>query len=160
MQKMVNYMVKKIEGLVGILFITLFLLNIFRIGLRYFWGVSWLWVPDFSRLIFIWAVFLGASVLYARREHLEMDFFVNKMRESTWEKLSLFIDLCLAIFLAILIIEGFKISKIRMRIPFDMWDIPTGYAYAAVPICSAIMFIITINKLINEIIKRRKIWKI
>ncbi|GAI90576.1 hypothetical protein ES703_05427 [subsurface metagenome] len=157
---MVNYMVKKIEGLVGILFITLFLLNIFRIGLRYFWGVSWLWVPDFSRLIFIWAVFLGASVLYARREHLEMDFFVNKMRESTWEKLSLFIDLCLAIFLAILIIEGFKISKIRMRIPFDMWDIPTGYAYAAVPICSAIMFIITINKLINEIIKRRKIWKI
>jgi len=159
-QKMVNYMVKKIEGLVGILFITLFLLNIFRIGLRYFWGVSWLWVPDFSRLIFIWAVFLGASVLYARREHLEMDFFVNKMRESTWEKLSLFIDLCLAIFLAILIIEGFKISKIRMRIPFDMWDIPTGYAYAAVPICSAIMFIITINKLINEIIKRRKIWKI
>lgn len=160
MQKMVNYVVKKIEGLVGILFITLFLLNILRIGLRYFWGVGWLWVPDFSRLIFIWAVFLGASVLYARREHLEMDFFVNKMRESTWEKLSLFIDLCLAIFLAILIIEGFKISKIRMRIPFDMWDIPTGYAYAAVPICSAIMFIITINKLINEIIKRRKIWKI
>lgn len=160
MQKMVNYMVKKIEGLVGILFITLFLLNILRIGLRYFWGVSWLWVPDFSRLIFIWAVFLGASVLYARREHLEMDFFVNRMKESTWKKLSLFIDLCLAIFLAILIIEGFKISKIRMRIPFDMWDIPTAYAYAAVPICSAIMFIITINRLINEIIKRRKIWKI
>jgi len=157
---MVNYMVKKIEGLVGILFITLFLLNILRIGLRYFLGVSWLWVPDFSRLIFIWAVFLGASVLYAKREHLKMDFFVNKMRESTWEKLTLFIDLCLAIFLAILIIEGFKISKIRMRIPFDMWGIPTAYAYTAVPICSAIMFIITINRLINEIIKRRKIWKI
>ena len=40
-----------------------------------------------------------------------------------------------------------------MRIPFDMWDIPTGYAYAAVPICSVLMFIMTINRLINEIIK-------
>lgn len=160
MQKMVDYMVKKIEWLVGILFVTLFLLNILRIGLRYFWGVSWLWVPDFSRLIFIWAIFLGASVLYARREHLEMDFFVNKMRESMWEKLSLFIDLSMTIFFIILIFEGFKISKIRMRIPFDMWDIPTGYAYAAVPICSALMFIMTINKLINDFIKRRKIWKI
>lgn len=160
MQKMVDYMVKKIEWLVGILFVTLFLLNILRIGLRYFWGVSWLWVPDFSRLIFIWAIFLGASVLYARREHLEMDFFVNKMKESMWEKLSLFIDLSMTIFFIILIFEGFKISKIRMRIPFDMWDIPTGYAYAAVPICSALMFIMTINKLINDFIKRRKIWKI
>ena len=157
MQKMVNYMVKKIEWLVGILFILLFLLNTLRIGLRYFWGVSWLWVPDFSRLIFIWAVFLGASVLYARREHLEMDFFVNKMRESTWEKLSLFIDFSMAVFLVILIFEGFKISKIRMRIPFDMWDIPTGYAYVAVPICSAFMFILTINKMINDMIKRRKV---
>lgn len=160
MQKMVDYMVKKIEWLVGILFVTLFLLNILRIGLRYFWGVSWLWVPDFSRLIFIWAIFLGASVLYARREHLEMDFFVNRMKESMWEKLSLFIDLSMTIFFIILIFEGFKISKIRMRIPFDMWDIPTGYAYAAVPICSALMFIMTINKLINDFIKRRKIWKI
>jgi len=160
MQKMVDYMVKKIEWLVGILFVALFLLNILRIGLRYFWGVSWLWVPDFSRLIFIWAIFLGASVLYARREHLEMDFFVNKMKESMWEKLSLFIDLSMTIFFIILIFEGFKISKIRMRIPFDMWDIPTGYAYAAVPICSALMFIMTINKLINDFIKRRKIWKI
>lgn len=160
MQKMVDYMVKKIEWLVGILFVTLFLLNILRIGLRYFWGVSWLWVPDFSRLIFIWAIFLGASVLYARREHLEMDFFVNRMKESMWEKLSLFIDLSMTIFFIILIFEGFKISKIRMRIPFDMWDIPTGYAYAAVPICSAFMFIMTINKLINDFIKRRKIWKI
>ncbi len=160
MQKMLDYMVKKIEWLVGVLFVTLFLLNILRIGLRYFWGVSWLWVPDFSRLIFIWAIFLGASVLYARREHLEMDFFVNKMKESMWEKLSLFIDLSMTNFFIILIFEGFKISKIRMRIPFDMWDIPTGYAYAAVPICSALMFIMTINKLINDFIKRRKIWKI
>ncbi|OQY38491.1 hypothetical protein B6228_04450 [Candidatus Atribacteria bacterium 4572_76] len=123
---------KRIELLVGVLFITLFLLNILKISLRYFWGISWLWVPDFSRLVFIWAIFLGTSVLYARR----------------------------AIFLFILIIEGFKVSIIRMRIPFDMWNIPTGYAYAAVPVCSAIMFVTTISKLSNDFIKRRRIWKI
>ena len=132
MRKIIDYTMKRIELLVGVLFITLFLLNILKISLRYFWGISWLWIPDFSRLVFIWAIFLGASVLYARREHLKMDFFVNKMKESTWGKLSLLIYLCLAIFLFILIIEGFKVSIIMMRITFDMWDIPTGYSYSAV----------------------------
>jgi len=55
MQKIIDYTMKRIELLVGILFITLFLLNILKISLRYFWGISWLWVPDFSRLVFIWA---------------------------------------------------------------------------------------------------------
>ena len=99
---------------------------------------------------------MGASVLYARREYLEMDFFVNKLKESTWKKLSLLIDFSITIFLVVLIFEGIKVSKIRMRIPFDMWDIPTGYAYLAVPICSAFMFIITIGKMINSVIGRRK----
>jgi TRAP-type C4-dicarboxylate transport system permease small subunit len=156
MRKIIDYTIKRIGLLVGVLFITLFLLNILNISLRYFWGMSWLWIPDFSRLIFIWAVFLGASILYARKEHLEMDFFINKMNESTREKLSLFIDLGMTIFLVILIFEGYKVSIIRMRIPFDMWDIPTGYAYAAVPVCSIIMLITTINKLINDFIKRRR----
>jgi len=45
MRKIIDYAMKRIELLVGVLFITLFLLNILKISLRYFWGISWLWVP-------------------------------------------------------------------------------------------------------------------
>lgn len=156
MPKIVDYLVKGIQWLTGVLFLTLFLLNILRITLRYFLGVSWLWVPDFSRLLFIWIVFLGTSVLYARKAHLEMDYFVNKLSDSTRAKLHLIIDLFLTIFLVVLIIKGVEITRVRMRIPFDTWDLPTGYAYIAVPICGTLMLLITIVRFINYFSERRK----
>ena len=124
--------------------------------MRYFLGVSWLWVPDFSRLLFIWIVFLGTSVLYARKEHLVMDYFVEKMTDSNRAKLHLIIDIFLALFLVILLLKGFEISKVRMRIPFDTWDFPTGYAYAAVPVCSVVMLVITIDRFMRYVRERRK----
>ena len=156
MQRIINYLVRGIQWLAGILFLTLFFLNILRITLRYFLGVSWLWVPDFSRLLFIWIVFLGTTVLYARREHLEMDYFVEKMKATAREKLSLVRDIALLIFLGILTLKGIEIARVRMRIPFDTWDLPTGYAYIAVPICSVLMLFITLVRFIIYFKERRK----
>jgi TRAP-type C4-dicarboxylate transport system permease small subunit len=154
--KLLVHVVKGIQWLTGMLFLGLFLLNILRIALRYFLGVSWLWVPDFSRLLFIWIVFLGTSVLYARKEHLVMDYFVEKMTDANRTKLRLIIDIFLALFLIILGIKGLEISKVRMRIPFDTWDFPTGYAYAAVPVCSMVMLVITIDRFMKYVRERRK----
>lgn len=156
MQKIIESLVKGIQWLAGALFFTLFLLNILRITLRYFLGVGWLWVPDFSRLLFIWIIFLGASVLYARKEHLVMDYFVNKMKDTNRSKLNLVIDLFLTIFLVILIIKGVEIARVRMRIPFDTWDLPTGYAYVAVPVCSALMLLMTLARFMAYFHERRK----
>lgn len=156
MQKPINALINAVQWLAGTLFLTLFLVNILRITLRYFLGISWLWVPDFSRLLFIWIVFLGTAVLYAREEHLEMDYFINKMKTSLQTKLKVLIDIFLIFFLVILIIKGIEITRVRMRIPFDTWELPTGYAYLAVPACSCLMFVITLVKLVNHFSKRRK----
>lgn len=156
MQKIIHTLVAGIQWLSGILFLTLFLLNTLQITLRYFWGISWLWVPDLSRLLFIWMVFLGTSVLYARHEHLVMDFFVNKMKDTHRKKLNLLMDLVLGGFLAILILKGIEITKVRMRIPFDTWNLPSGYAYIAVPVCSALMLFITLVRFIRYFRERRK----
>jgi TRAP-type C4-dicarboxylate transport system permease small subunit len=43
-----------------------------------------------------------------------------------------------------------------MRIPFDTWDLPTGYAYMAVPICAAIMIIVTLVRMAEYLRERRK----
>lgn len=156
MQKVMNFIVNGIQELTGILFLTLFFLNLLRITLRYFLGISWLWVPDFSRLLFIWIVFLGTTVLYARGAHLEMDYVVNKLRESSRAKLRLVLDVCLAIFLVVLCVKGVEIARVRMRIPFDTWDFPTGYAYSAVPVCSGLMLIMTIERFVHHFSERRK----
>src|SRR5512139_595170 len=148
--------VVSLEWFAGTLFLALFVLNILRILLRYFLGVAWLWEPDFSRLLFIWIVFIGATVLYAGKGHLLVDYFLGRMGASTRERMHFIIDGVTAIFLAILIIKGIEVTKVRMGIPFDTWDLPTGYAYMAVPICAAIMIVVTLVRMAEYLRERRK----
>jgi TRAP-type C4-dicarboxylate transport system permease small subunit len=148
--------VGSLEWFTGTLFLALFLLNMLRIFLRYFLGVAWLWEPDFSRLLFIWIVFIGATVLYVGKGHLMVDFFLTRMQPKTRERMHFMIDLMTAIFLVVLVLKGIEVTKVRMRIPFDTWDLPTGYAYMAVPICSAIMILVTLVRVADYLFERRE----
>lgn len=148
--------VGRLEWVTGALFLVLFILNMLRIFLRYFLGVAWLWEPDFSRLLFIWIIFIGATVLYVGKGHLVVDYFLNRMQPKTGERMHFMIDLMTAIFLVVLVLKGIEITKVRMRIPFDTWDLPTGYAYMAVPICGAIMIIVTLIRMAEYLFERRK----
>jgi TRAP-type C4-dicarboxylate transport system permease small subunit len=152
-------MVRAVGGLewfAGALFLALFLLNMLRIFLRYFLGVAWLWEPDFSRLLFIWIIFIGATVLYVGKGHLVVDYFLNRMRPKNQAFMHLMIDLMTVIFLGVLVLKGIEVTKVRMRIPFDTWDLPTGYAYMAVPICGAVMIIVTLVRMAEYLFERRK----
>jgi TRAP-type C4-dicarboxylate transport system permease small subunit len=148
--------VGSLEWFTGTLFLALFLLNILRIFLRYFLGVAWLWEPDFSRLLFIWIVFIGATVLYVGKGHLMVDFFLNRMKSKTRERMHFIIDLVTTLFLFVLVLKGIEVTRVRMRIPFDTWDLPTGYAYMAVPICGAIMIIATLVRMAEYLFERRE----
>src|SRR4030065_2692543 len=91
--------VGSLEWVTGTLFLALFLLNILRIFVRYFWGVAWLWEPDFSRLLFIWIVFIGGTVLYAGKGHLVVDFFITRMKPHVQKRMHFIVDLVMLIFL-------------------------------------------------------------
>jgi TRAP-type C4-dicarboxylate transport system permease small subunit len=144
-----------LEWFAGALFLLLFLLNMLRIFLRYCFGIAWLWEPDFSRLLFIWIVFIGATVLYVGKGHLMVDYFLNRMGSNARERMHFIIDGVTAIFLVILVIKGIEVTRVRMGIPFDTWDLPTGYAYAAVPICSALMITVTLLRMAEYLSGRR-----
>ena len=131
----------------GLFFVMLFGVNILQILLRNFVGITWFWIPGFSRLVFIWTVFLGTAALYATDDHLLMDFFVNKMRPETRRRLDIFINLVFLIFLFCLIVYGLMVFKVRMNVPYTSWNFPTGYAYLAVPVCGVLMLAFCLNKL-------------
>jgi TRAP-type C4-dicarboxylate transport system permease small subunit len=147
--------IETLEWFVGVLFLLLFLLNMLRISLRYCFGIAWLWEPDFSRLLFVWIVFIGATVLYAAKGHLMVDYFLNQMSSKAREHMHLIIDAVTTIFLAVLLVKGIEVTRVRMGIPFDTWDLPTGYAYVAVPICSGVMMIVTLLRMAEYLSARR-----
>jgi TRAP-type C4-dicarboxylate transport system permease small subunit len=138
------------EAVAGVIFLTLFGLNIVRIAMRYFAGAAWIWLPDFSRLLFIWVVFIGASVLVARNEHLVMDFFVAKLKSAAARRLGIVIRFSELAFFGVMLVGGVRIVDVRMRIPFDTWDFPTGWAYLAVPVCAVFMIVFAINAMMHS----------
>jgi len=140
-------LVRIVQISAGLFFVMLFGVNILQILLRNFVGITWFWIPGFSRLVFIWTVFLGTAALYATDDHLLMDFFVNKMRPESRRWLDIFINLVFLVFLVCLIVYGLMVFKVRMNVPYTSWNFPTGYAYLAVPVCGILMLAFCLNKL-------------
>lgn len=146
-QKIMTRLLQGVRFLAGSAFTALFLVTLTRIVLRNLLGITWFWIDGFSRLSFIWTVFLGAAALYATDDHLVMDFFVGKMSAAARRRLALAINLVFLVFVAALIYYGFLVFKIRLRIPYTYWNVPTGYAYLAAPVCGILMLLFCLHKL-------------
>ena len=136
-----------VERVATVTFISLFLVVVLNIVLRNVFGATWLWIPGMSRLLFIWTVFLGTVVLYERHDHLVMDFFVSKMRDRNRARLELVINLVFLVFDILLIVNGFRVVRIRRGIPFETWNFSTSWAYLAVPAAAILMLYLCLNKL-------------
>jgi TRAP-type C4-dicarboxylate transport system permease small subunit len=140
----------------GIFFTLLFVVNILRILLRNFFGITWFWIPGFSRLVFIWTVFLATTALYVTDDHLIMDFFINKMQPGRKRKLQIVINFVFLVLVLVLITYGFMVFQVRMRVPYTSWNFPTGYAYLAVPVCGILMLVFCLNKLRGLFLELKK----
>ena len=131
----------------GVLFGGVFLVTVLNITLRNLGGVTWLWIPGLSRLLFIWTVFMATAVLYERHDHLIMDFFVSKFSPRRRKTLELSINIVFLVFLVLFVLYGLSIARVRMRISFETWKFPTGVAYLAAPVSGAIMMLFCVNKI-------------
>jgi TRAP-type C4-dicarboxylate transport system permease small subunit len=68
-----------------------------------------------------------------------MDYFIAKLGPEVARKLKRFVLGGECILFLVLIGVGIQMAIVRMGIPFDTWDLPTGYAYLAVPVSGATM---------------------
>jgi TRAP-type C4-dicarboxylate transport system permease small subunit len=77
-----------------------------------------------------------------------MEFVVKKMGEKAKKRLTLVHDVVQVGFLAVLIWKGFYMTGIRMGIPFTAIEsLPTGFAYAALPVTAIFMLAVSINNI-------------
>ena len=148
MRKICDYIETSLSLIAGLLFVSLFLVTVLNIVLRNIGGIAWLWIPGMTKLLFIWTIFLGTAVLFSRRDHLVMDYFVSRSSDINKKIIDIVSIVIVQIFLTILIIYGFMISAVRMDIPFETWKLPTGYAYLAAPVSAIFMTLFSINKIV------------
>lgn len=128
-----------LSGAIGAGLLGIFLLNTYQVGGRYLFGIGAVWIPDVTRFLFIWMVFLGTALMHLRRKHLVIDFVQLRLPARLRQATEGMIHAAMLGMAGILMLVGWRIMVIRMDIPYTGWEVPTGYAYLAVPVAAALI---------------------
>jgi TRAP-type transport system small permease protein len=78
---------KVIEKTDGVLLAIIVALLFLQVTSRYFNSSSFLWAGEAALWIFVWVAFLGAAVLFHKREHMIVDIIEYFLPEKTKEKI-------------------------------------------------------------------------
>ena len=127
------------SGTIGAGLLAIFCLNMYQVGGRYLFGIGEVWIPDVTRFLFIWMVFLGTALMHLRRGHLMIDFVQVRLPVGLRRATEVLINVSMLAMAGILLVVGWRIMQIRMDIPYTGWEVPTGYAYAAVPVAAVLI---------------------
>ena len=124
---------------IGAALLGIFFLNMYQVGGRYLFGVGAVWIPDVTRFLFIWMVFLGTALMHLRGKHLVIDYVQVRLPSRLRRATEMVISGAMLGMAGVLLVVGWRIMVIRMEIPYTGWEVPTGYAYVAVPVAAVLI---------------------
>jgi TRAP-type C4-dicarboxylate transport system permease small subunit len=137
-----------LSAAIGAALLAIFLLNMYQVGGRYLYGIGAVWIPDLTRLLFIWMVFLGTALMHLRKRHLVIDYLLLKMPPALRRACERSIAAGMLAIAAVLVAAGWRIAGIRMDIPYTGLEISTGYAYVAVPVAAILIAFVALTDLL------------
>ncbi len=126
----------------------------FSVISRYAFSFTFDWAEELSRFLFVWSVFLGSALIMGENGHLAVEFLPNKLKGSVpGLVVEFFIKLCSYVFIVILLIQGYKMTRMMMFQTSPGMGIPMGVIYAVIPLSSILMILYTIQDSVTFIRK-------
>lgn len=127
-----------ISRVITVGFVAMTLLIFCQVIFRYVLNESLSWSEELARYFFIWVTFLGASVAFFEKTHINVDLFVNYVR-NVRIRATLFVigDLLSISFLGMLVVKGFLVASrvfALEQMSASMAFLPIGLIYLAVPL--------------------------
>ena len=145
-------LLEKVQLAVGVLSLSIFFLAIIYQVLTRYAGISTIWTEEVANYSFIWAVFMGASVMVNRREHFRFDLLSRNLKG----KAKVYLDTLIN---SILLVFSFAIFYYGIIAVQNFWDyrwvslpmIKMGYVWISVPIMGITMLIYTLGHMVDDI---------
>lgn len=137
MTKIYNTINRIIEFCLVFIFALLVIDVLWQVFSRYVLGQSYSFTEEFARFALIWLAILGAAYLNGKREHLSMDYLVQKLTGKRLKKRKQSIEILMFIFaLVVMVIGGGNLVYTTLYLGqlSPAMHISLGYVYAIVPI--------------------------
>ncbi|MBU5266560.1 TRAP transporter small permease [Virgibacillus proomii] len=152
MVKQFIYFLEKVQIILGLIFLSIFfLIIILQITTRYM-GVSIIWTEEVANYSFIWAIFMGASVMVNRREHFKLDLLSRKLKGKYRLMISIVNDLILILFNSAMFVLGIQVVTVFWNYTWaTIPEMKMGYVWLAIPIMAGTMIIYSMSHLLGHI---------
>lgn len=148
----------RIEELFLVYSLAVMVLVVFiQVIMRYLFNNSLSWSEELVRYLFIWQIWLGASVGIKNNDHIRIEIITKKLGTKQKEGLDILINILLLGFYVFLTVEGFVYlqSVIAKDMTSTGLQIPLAVVYVSLPFGSAIVTIRLLCRIAWEIIHFR-----
>lgn len=130
------------------------LLIFFQVIMRTVFKNSLSWSEELSRYIFIWQIWLGASIALREHEHINVTLIYGIVKNSRAQAvIHAFADLCWFLFCLFLIFNGRSLvaSILSRNVTSSGLGVPMVLVYAALPVASALVCLRLLPKLCQDV---------
>jgi TRAP-type C4-dicarboxylate transport system permease small subunit len=151
-------MVRFLEWAAIIIMAALVCVVLWGVFTRYCLGNQVEWSDELATTLIMWASMLGASVAYAEKGHLGVDYFVGKLDPAAQRINEIIVHLIVALFAVAVMIYGGYLLTSRTFAAEQMLQalkIKAGYKYIVIPFSGCFMVLFAMEHIL-ELLTGRK----
>lgn len=157
---MVNYIRFANRSLEKVIFwLTAFSTSIFTLFVilsvvtRYLTKTPILSSIEISRLFFVWACFLAATLAYRRNVHIAISFIMDKLPTKLSRAIDIFINSLIVVFFGFIFTESINVVKLLWHTHLPLSGLSQAWLYLPVPFIAIVIILFTIEKSIDALTK-------
>ncbi|MHC4122856.1 MAG: TRAP transporter small permease [Planctomycetota bacterium] len=143
------------EILCSFLLVAMCIVAILQVISRYMFRNPFSWTEELCTIMFVWLVFVGASLALKTGGHFAIEIIVEKLPRRFSVPVNILSCLLVIVFSVMLIWFGFRLAVVGLGSITPALEIPRTYPYAAVGIGGVLMLIRSFENLLGLIKKNR-----
>jgi TRAP-type C4-dicarboxylate transport system permease small subunit len=146
-----DHLLAKAEAAVLITLVAVMTLIVFlQVVYRYALIQPLYWSEELARYLFVWVSILGATLGLQKRGHFGLDFFYRILPGQQRRFLQFLIHLFVGCVIFVILIQGVKLVQATVLQKSPAMEISMGWAYACLPVGTALMAIHLLVMIIKD----------
>lgn len=121
------------------LIVVMFSLTFAQVVFRYLLDSPLIWSEELVRYLLVWVSMIGAAGALRIRSHFSLTTFVAHLHSSAAATVSLLVDLAVAIFAAVVLVQGIHMTTFGFSEQAVSFPLSMGWFYLAVPAAGGLM---------------------
>ena len=128
--------------------VVMVVVTLAQVVFRYVISAPLPWSEEMARYCFVWIVFLGGAIGFARGIHLGVDLFVNLLPEKFRTGLEALSYALIACFAASVVYASYPVINMNMLQRSPALGVQMTWIYIAIPISMCLIFLICAERIL------------